>query len=238
MVFSLDRKCPRLIDFFYNHAELAANVLFYVLLALWFVVAVTIAPEEMSSPLRALPQGYKALIVAIAIIGLSVLIILVRIIHDKEDDKARQPIVQLKDAWHDESDRPSWALGMLGYKEKAFRRLSVQEQKLLLDNYADSKKNYCFNSYNPSMLKLRKLGYIEQIDDCWYCLSDNTCDLFDDRYERLKKLVSKDEASDPADSNKPTPTVSSEDMHPDAVIARKYAEGDPETIRKLSIFDP
>lgn len=32
--------------------------------------------------------------------------------------------------------------------------------------------------------------------------------------------------------------ASSEDMHPDAVIARKYAEGDPETIRKLSIFDP
>lgn len=236
MTFSLDRKCPRLIDFFYNRAELVANILFYVLLALWFVVAVIIAPEEMSRPLWALPQGYKALIVAIAIIGLSVLIILVRMIHDKEDDKAKQPIDQPKDTWRDESDRSSWLF--VGYREKAFLRLSVQEQKLLLDNYADSEKNYRFNSDSPSMLKLRKLGYIEQIGDYWYCLTGYTCDLFDERYESLKKLVYKDETSDPADSNKQTPPASSEDMHPDAIIAKKYADGDPETIRKLSIFDP
>lgn len=236
MAFSLDSVSGKLIDFFYNRAELAANVLFYVLLALWFVVAVIIAPEEMSGPLRALPQGYKALIVAIAIIGLSVLIILVRMIHDKEDNQTKQPSVQPKDTWRDESDRSSWVF--VGYREKAFRRLSVPEQKLLLDNYADSEKNYRFNSDSPSMLKLRKLGYIEQIGDCWYCLSGYTCDLFDDRYEELKAQLTEDEASDPADSNKQTPTASSEDMHPDAVIARKYDEGDPETIRKLSIFDP
>lgn len=28
-----------------------------------------------------------------------------------------------------------------------------------------------------------------------------------------------------------------EDMHPDAVTARKYIAGDPETIKALSIFD-
>lgn len=227
-----------MIDFFYNRAELVANVLLYVLLALWFVVAVIIAPEEMSRPLRTLPYGYKSLIVAIAIIGLSVLFILVRMIHDKEDDQAKQPIVQPEDTWLDESGCPSWAISIFGPREKAFRRLSVQEQKLLLDNYADSEKNHRFNSDSPSMLKLLKLGYIEQFGDCWYCLSDHTCDLFDNRYERLKKLVSKDEASDPADSNTQDQATSSEDMHPDAVTARKYAEGDPETIRKLSVFDP
>lgn len=30
MVFSLDRKCPRLIDFFYNHAELVSRASFEV----------------------------------------------------------------------------------------------------------------------------------------------------------------------------------------------------------------
>ena len=30
MVFSLDRKCPRLIDFFYNHAELVGRASFEV----------------------------------------------------------------------------------------------------------------------------------------------------------------------------------------------------------------
>lgn len=28
-----------------------------------------------------------------------------------------------------------------------------------------------------------------------------------------------------------------EDNHPDAITARKYAEGDPETVKKLGIFD-
>lgn len=27
------------------------------------------------------------------------------------------------------------------------------------------------------------------------------------------------------------------DMHPDAITARKYAEGDPETVKALHIFD-
>lgn len=61
---------------------------------------------------------------------------------------------------------------------------------------------------------------------------------FQAQAEALKARLTEDRASDSADSNKWTPTASSEDMHPDAVIARKYAEGDPETIRKLSIFDP
>lgn len=30
MTFSLDRKCPRLIDFFYNHAELVSRASFEV----------------------------------------------------------------------------------------------------------------------------------------------------------------------------------------------------------------
>lgn len=30
MAFSLDRKCPRLIDFFYNHAELVSRASFEV----------------------------------------------------------------------------------------------------------------------------------------------------------------------------------------------------------------
>lgn len=30
MAFSLDRKCPRLIDFFYNHAELVSRARFEV----------------------------------------------------------------------------------------------------------------------------------------------------------------------------------------------------------------
>lgn len=30
MAFSLDRKCPRLIDFFYNRAELVSRALFEV----------------------------------------------------------------------------------------------------------------------------------------------------------------------------------------------------------------
>lgn len=34
MAFSLDRKCPRLIDFFYNHAELVSRASFEVAMAL------------------------------------------------------------------------------------------------------------------------------------------------------------------------------------------------------------
>lgn len=36
---------------------------------------------------------------------------------------------------------------------------------------------------------------------------------------------------------KPYRKPDQEDMHPDAITARKYNEGDPETIKRLGIFD-
>lgn len=242
MVFSLDRKCPRLIDFFYNHAELAANVLFYVLLVLGLVVAVIVVPEKVSNQINALPFGYKAMIVAITGIGLGVFFLLVSMLTVIKDDQAKRQSSQSTGYLSDENDWLTWSirsgLQALEREKKLFRRLSDQEQKLLLDNYVDKEKNHFLDRDDPSTQKLLKRGYIKQIGDQCYCLSNRTCDVFDACYEELKALVSEAEAPDSFDENKQTPTTSSEDMHPDAVVARKYAEGDPETIRKLSIFDP
>lgn len=257
MAFSLDRKCPRLIDFFYNRAELVSKYLWSVVVTLVLMAFVAIVPEESLALIRELEIGYKALICVLAMIGVALLLYLTAVAECQKEQKIKRSCEirfngarKLYDSHvqilQEQVAKARQEAGMLRLKEQApldrqvrlFNRLSVQEQKLLLDNYADSKKNYRFNSYNPLMLKLLKLGYIEQIDDCWYCLSDKTCDLFDARFEELMTKLTKDETADPSDSNKQQPATSSVDMYPDAVIARKYAEGDPETIRKLSIFDP
>ena len=41
----------------------------------------------------------------------------------------------------------------------------------------------------------------------------------------------------PLDAPKPYAPPEPEDMHPDAVTARAYAAGDPETIKRLTIFE-
>lgn len=112
-----------------------------------------------------------------------------------------------------------------------FSRLSIEERRMLLQWYAGREKNQYADMQCPSISKLQERGYIEMVAFNTYCLSDSTCDLFDARLDELKSHVSGEEGLSEA-------TKSSKDMHPDAVIARKYAEGDPETIRKLSIFDP
>lgn len=121
---------------------------------------------------------------------------------------------------------------LLDRQVQLFNRLSILERRMLLQWYVGKEKNHRQRPTDSSILKLEDLRYIERIGYDTYYLSDWLCDLFDARFEELKAQVFE------AASSKQTPATSSEDKHLDAVIARKYAEGDPETIRKLSIFDP
>ena len=257
MAFSLDRKCPRLIDFFYNHAELVSGAVWSVVGTLSLVAFLIIAPEDALAALRGLQIGYKVLICALTVIGW---VLLMHLTYEWEYQK-EQHIKRLEESRFDGErklydshiqilrervEKARQEAEMLRHKEQApldrqvrlFNRLSLQERKCLLNSYVDKEKNFSLDSGDPSTRKLWMQRYIIEIGLHSYCLSNKTCDLFDARYEELKAQLTEDEASDPADSNTQDQATSSEDMHPDAVIARKYAEGDPETIRKLSIFDP
>ncbi len=257
MPFSLDRKCPRLIDFSYNHAELVSRYLWSVVVTLVLMAFVTIVPEESLALIRELEIGYKALICVLAVIGVALLLYLTAVAECQKEQKIERSCEiqfngtrKLYDSHvqilREQVAKARQEAEMLRLKERApldrqvrlFNRLSFRERKRLLDDYTDSEKTHNYCTGEPTMLKLLQLGYIEKIDDYWYCLSDKTCDLFDARFEELMAKLTKDEIADPSDSYKQQPATSSEDMHPDAVIARKYAEGDPETIRNLNIFDP
>lgn len=138
-----------------------------------------------------------------------------------------------------------------------FTRLSPEAQIFLISLFFSGGMGKIVRLNDPMIVVLREQGFlvaplagVQSMEDLekpigTVVLSNTMADYmnrysgqFQAQAEALKARLTEDRASDSADSNKWTPTASSEDMHPDAVIARKYAEGDPETIRKLSIFDP
>ena len=138
-----------------------------------------------------------------------------------------------------------------------FTRLSPEAQVFLISLFFSGDMGKTVRLNDPMIVVLREQGFlvappagVQSMEDLekpmGMVVLSNTMAEYMNRYSRkfkaqavaLKAQLTENEASDPADSNTQDLATSSEDMHPDAVIARKYAEGDPETIRKLSIFDP
>lgn len=237
--------------------ELVSSALWSVVWTLSIVSFLIIAPEYVLADLRGIQIGYKVLICALAVIGWVLLMYLtneweyqkeqhIKRLEESRFDGERKLYDSHIQILRERVEKARREAEMLRHKEQApldrqvrlFNRLSLHERKCLLNSYVDKEKNFSLDSGDPSTRKLWMQRYIIEIGLHSYCLSNKTCDLFDARYEELKAQLTEDEASDPADSNTQDQATSSEDMHPDAVIARKYAEGDPETIRKLSIFDP
>lgn len=237
--------------------ELVSSALWSVVWTLSIVSFLIIAPEYVLADLRGIQIGYKVLICALAVIGWVLLMYLtneweyqkeqhIKRLEESRFDGERKLYDSHIQILRERVEKARQEAEMLRHKEQApldrqvrlFNRLSLQERKCLLNSYVDKEKNFSLDSRDPSTRKLWMQRYIIEIGLHSYCLSNKTCDLFDARYEGLKAQLTEAEASDPADSNTQDQATSSEDMHPDAVIARKYAEGDPETIRKLSIFDP
>lgn len=138
-----------------------------------------------------------------------------------------------------------------------FTRLSPKAQVFLISLFFSGDMGKTVRLNDPMIVVLRVQGFLVAPPAGVQSMADlekpmgmvvlsKTMAEYMNRYSRkfqaqavaLKAQLTEDEASDPADSTTQTTAAGSEDMHPDAVIARKYAEGDPETIRKLSIFDP
>lgn len=208
MAFSLDRKCPRLIDFFYNHAELVSGAVWSVVGTLSLVAFLIIAPEDALAALRGLQIGYKVLICALTVIGW---VLLMHLTYEWEYQK-EQHIKRLEESRFDGErklydshiqilrervEKARQEAEMLRHKEQApldrqvrlFNRLSLQERKCLLNGYVGKEKNFYLDSGDSSTRKLRMQRYITEIGLHSYCLSNKTCDLFDARYEELKAQV-------------------------------------------------
>lgn len=67
MAFSLDRKCPRLIDFFYNHAELVSRVVAPILLWVVITAILMFVPMDALVHLREDFPTLKAIVGVLAV---------------------------------------------------------------------------------------------------------------------------------------------------------------------------
>lgn len=172
MAFCVDRGCKKLIDFFYNCAELVSEVVWSVVATLFLAVFVIISPEGCLESLREIQIGYKVLICVLAVVCLWLLLCLLAAVECQKEQQIKQRYEILMDQ-------------MLAWDRLAIQKLQEELKK--------------------ARQEVRRL---------------------------------EDEVSGSADSNKQNSATSFEDMHPDAVTARKYLERDPETLRRLSIFEP